>query len=547
MGSISALNGVGICPLGDGFVPLPVPPSSNHDITLRNSIAYTTYASQSAMASVSNINKGIPSNFMNLPMDIHFLICTLASPFSIIALRQTCKTMLYVTRQRVIWINVLQRVCHEKTVYPGTYSPLSNLNLPALEHAALAPYRLEREARTASHREDAVMNLSNKTTYQQQITPGSMASPEKSFLIPGGRFFVTLHHRILELWDLGFRWQRGPDGPIATIHSECHSFTIHPSCDARAIRILTVRYPIAPNEEYSFEVFETYPDQTEPRLAKIASIQAISQYRLYFTSICENLLVLVHEHAIKIWDFVGNRWTSWYTDRTPQQVPFVPSFALELISHPRLQILMTTDQIMLIDIAQRVAVWDIPVLSPDAATFAKAPEPEPSHDHDPLRCIYLPQEYGLWWCNGLSDWYTGSQQPLWFDVVLPSVLPSSHPTFQRFEVTSSHTKESPQALVHLSTFSIGSYQYVLPCRVSGSDLSFVWLDSTHVRWQVGPSLRDKTGYSVSLLNLAIDSDDFLNVSFCPIAGRLCYASSAGNARYIHVIDYLSPPSDAFSN
>ncbi|KAF8970144.1 hypothetical protein BDZ97DRAFT_1641537, partial [Flammula alnicola] len=138
----------------------------------------------------------------HLPLDIHTLILELLSPSDIIALRKTCKALLEATTQRVVWVDALQRMCDENTIYSYSY-PTEGVSLLELEYTCMAPERWARLARKhTSIVEEVPSHMTRILTPPHPRTPQNIDSPDQLYLIPGGRFLVTLLRSHLSIWDL---------------------------------------------------------------------------------------------------------------------------------------------------------------------------------------------------------------------------------------------------------------------------------------------------------------------------------------------------------
>jgi len=149
------------------------------------------------------------------------------------------------TSTRIIWINALERMCFENTVYLPTF-PATDMSLRDLEYATLSPVSCELMARSGmlSARASHTIDISSI----QPIVDSLPDSPSGSYLIPGGRYLILLQHNRLTLWDLGhvsgstFHMKDGSCQLVASVVTNCVSFTAHPSPDGLTIRIATCHF-----------------------------------------------------------------------------------------------------------------------------------------------------------------------------------------------------------------------------------------------------------------------------------------------------------------
>jgi hypothetical protein len=116
---------------------------------------------------------------------------------------KTCKAFELTTRQRVVWLAVLHRVCLENTLYLPSF-PISDMSDLELEQAAIAPHRW--------------IELCGALKKQHPGDPGAMLYPRTTriirdvvmppmpylFLVPGGRYLVVAAIKRLFVWDLGY-------------------------------------------------------------------------------------------------------------------------------------------------------------------------------------------------------------------------------------------------------------------------------------------------------------------------------------------------------
>jgi hypothetical protein len=135
-------------------------------------------------------------------------------------------------------------MCLENTVYLHSY-PVADMSIPELEHAASNPERWSRYIRKHEEENDFTPPSLMRTLqfpddlWKQRTFPRII---EQLYLVPGGRFLVTLLQGHIHIWDLGIVGIAEPKSePIAEISSKGQWFSTHPSLDGEGLRIITSR------------------------------------------------------------------------------------------------------------------------------------------------------------------------------------------------------------------------------------------------------------------------------------------------------------------
>ncbi|KAF8965089.1 hypothetical protein BDZ97DRAFT_813472 [Flammula alnicola] len=210
---------------------------------------------------------------------------------------------------------------------------------------------------------------------------------------------------------------------------------------------------------------------------------------LDFTSVAGNRMVMVNGPIIKIWDFVTNAWVTWNTTHSSRQV-------------------------MVLVAPSDLSLWDIPPLSLKAHSVETGTEPsEPSQPR--LRLSY-PEGFkspSRSECSGICDWYTGSRQPLWFDITANELSTFNFTRF-KIDVPDIHLPAVP--ITSISSFHIPYYRhtYWTPYRVCGEDISFLWCNSTAIFLHTGGTSSLEATNCKALLRKA-EHVDQRQASFCP--------------------------------
>ncbi|KAH8836125.1 hypothetical protein DL96DRAFT_109195 [Flagelloscypha sp. PMI_526] len=131
--------------------------------------------------------------FSQLPVDLLVEIFLGISAFSRISLRQTCKALYDASKDRTIWICCLEKMIKECGLFG-----------PSFQYALMTSEQLEAAANMQLRFR---CNLAQGRTSAENVPfspllPIDPSSTELS-LVPGGRFLVSFHENLLELWDLG--------------------------------------------------------------------------------------------------------------------------------------------------------------------------------------------------------------------------------------------------------------------------------------------------------------------------------------------------------
>ena len=116
---------------------------------------------------------------------------------------KTCKAFELTTRQRVVWLAVLHRVCLDNTLFLPSF-PMPDMSDLELEQASIAPHKWIElcGASKKQHPGDPGAILYPRTT--RIIRDVAMPPMPYLFLVPGGRYLVVAANKRLFVWDLGY-------------------------------------------------------------------------------------------------------------------------------------------------------------------------------------------------------------------------------------------------------------------------------------------------------------------------------------------------------
>ncbi|KAI4527959.1 hypothetical protein K525DRAFT_185508 [Schizophyllum commune Loenen D] len=153
-----------------------------------------------------------PSFTEFLTLDLLLVITEYLLPEDIVSLRKTCRSFLWLTQSRSIWMTAVRMMCARNLVFRANFD-VENMSLEELEHAATAPSRflrlLQKHAST-SQSEVTIKPLAKRTLLMrlpETVTSSSPLAEHDGFtvicLVPGGRFLAATSERHFHVWDLG--------------------------------------------------------------------------------------------------------------------------------------------------------------------------------------------------------------------------------------------------------------------------------------------------------------------------------------------------------
>jgi hypothetical protein len=157
--------------------------------------------------------------------DVQINICMFLHPSDILALRKvctseafvaqiseniikTCKALQPSTRQRVVWVAALHRVCLDNTLFLPSF-PISDMSDLEIEKAAMGPRRWIElcSAYEKQYLNDPAAILCPRATRiiddSSFVTEVDYVSSE-IFIVPGGRYLVISSRYCISVLDLGY-------------------------------------------------------------------------------------------------------------------------------------------------------------------------------------------------------------------------------------------------------------------------------------------------------------------------------------------------------
>ena len=117
----------------------------------------------------------------------------------------TCRQLHQFICLKDTWIVHLRRVARERGAYWPSY-PIDEMTVVELRNAALAPRRWMGKLLEAGNQPTTAIDLLEPIQHNKFL-PGNwwedMQASLSAYLVPGGRFLVTVGKSLLTMWDLG--------------------------------------------------------------------------------------------------------------------------------------------------------------------------------------------------------------------------------------------------------------------------------------------------------------------------------------------------------
>ena len=235
---------------------------------------------------------------------------------------QTCRSIATATRERIVWLEALRRVCVVNSIFLPTF-PLEEMSQRALEHAATSPSRF---LNLFMKKNDTVHPFATRLFDSRRSSDDGML--QDCCLIPGGRFLLSRSiYSIIHLWDLGYTSEAMiKPFPIASMTSDSAQIvTIQPTRDDMGLQIVLSGSP-----EYVFSclhscddvkqhkrvdgvsiyVYEVYPLSIAPTFRMVASLENMNNLSGAISS-ARDLIAVHHNNAVTVWNFVLDSMVTW--------------------------------------------------------------------------------------------------------------------------------------------------------------------------------------------------------------------------------------------
>ena len=147
-----------------------------------------------------------PSDILSLRKVCPHLKFSLLKPLKYTNIIKTCRAFERITRQRVVWVAALHRVCFENTLFLPSF-PISDMKDLEIEKAAMGPRRWIElcGAYEKQHLNDPDAILCPRSTrIINEFPTESIDQFGLFFLVPGGRYLVKLTDGDISVLDLGY-------------------------------------------------------------------------------------------------------------------------------------------------------------------------------------------------------------------------------------------------------------------------------------------------------------------------------------------------------
>ena len=154
---------------------------------------------------------------------------------------KTCKALQLSTRQRIVWVVALHRVCFDNTLFLPSF-PISDMSDLEIEKAAMGPRRWIElcGAYEKRHLDGSAATLCPRATriIDHLFVAGVDFESTDFFMVPGGRFLVSSSRDDISVLDLGYT-SSADCKLIASIRPEGGSDTciVQPTPDGKGLAI----------------------------------------------------------------------------------------------------------------------------------------------------------------------------------------------------------------------------------------------------------------------------------------------------------------------
>ncbi|KAL1725065.1 hypothetical protein EV714DRAFT_288135 [Schizophyllum commune] len=494
-----------------------------------------------------------PSFIEFLTLDLLLVITEYLLPEDIISLRKTCRSFLWLTQSRSIWMTAVRTMCSRNLVFRANFD-LANMSLEELEHAATAPSRFLRLLhKHASTSPSAVTMkpLAKRTLLMrlpETVTSSSPLAEHDGFtvicLVPGGRFLAATSERHFHVWDLGRSgYERMKPLPVffqglrelaGTQQGDAEpSFALFTVCESRQagkfVAVLTSSGP----RSHGALVLELHFSTTTSDLIDVQTVGIIHlnwKSDTVIMDVSEDLVIL-DEHDLDtavtlIWNYRKNALGSLPAlDDPPNVAKFLPSGNSVALAY-----------------YGRLHVYRIPPLvSVDGPLLSCADLPSAA-DYIPIIVLTADEDVGVWVVR--DGWYNRRDAPLSIDRLTPRHR--SHLAVA--EITTPQSPMMPDQIPYTSARfptlpcwdSIDESMSVAPSEGRNvlaftDDNSQSLMCAAYVVSPVEPSTPDM------LYLTREDNASIADWDFCPASGRVCLVPfQDGRCTEIVVLDFLVP-------
>ncbi|KAF5342512.1 hypothetical protein D9611_001203 [Ephemerocybe angulata] len=163
-----------------------------------------------------------------LPIELQTLIVKELPTRDICRLQQTCKAFYdSLESNPEVWRECLRRQCGADVLW----SSFSGFTPSELRRACTGTLRFKHRYRPGGHSKPPIPRLLPYNNQQSQGSDNPYPEIKAAFLVPGGRFLITVDKKWLRVWDLG---------PPGSLVEPCESASRELNCDDKALEIADV-------------------------------------------------------------------------------------------------------------------------------------------------------------------------------------------------------------------------------------------------------------------------------------------------------------------
>ncbi|KAF6756862.1 hypothetical protein DFP72DRAFT_892515 [Ephemerocybe angulata] len=163
-----------------------------------------------------------------LPIELQTLIVKELPTRDICRLQQTCKAFYdSIESNPEVWRECLRRQCSTDVLW----SSFSGFTASELRRACTGTLRFKHRYRPGGHSKPPIPRLLPYNNQQSQGSDNPYPEIQATFLIPGGRFLITVDKKWLRVWDLG---------PPGSLVEPCESASRELNCTDKALEIADV-------------------------------------------------------------------------------------------------------------------------------------------------------------------------------------------------------------------------------------------------------------------------------------------------------------------
>ncbi|KAF6764476.1 hypothetical protein DFP72DRAFT_1130352 [Ephemerocybe angulata] len=491
-----------------------------------------------------------------LSSEIIMQILRFLGPKDILSMRKTCRMMHTVTKDRVVWLEALKRICEQYGIFKPTF-PMEGMSLLELEHASTGPTRFLNGVKKHEPETWVRPYLTRMPQLRESRSSHDSSYSNAVHLVPGGRFLFTSGRNDICLFDLGYSMNVPVKPfPIATLKDFGELEAVAPTTNGKELLIATIKRP-PPGAPASVILYihQIKPNRQSKDLKfwckgqmEMNGLQAHSFIGdVHLTS--THTIFRCNQEFI-LWNWGGNTGCRWPTSNVFLRANYMPFYAFKdtLLACGRhegicIYDLPTATPLAIRDQARPVQLYDLQSLTNEPKAWFPSPDWEAhtikhcassvwckNSPHDPHVCL-------LYQNDETSHLRLYSIKPLKGpETFLPHSLPApgghtfygDDHEFSVNQILPTLFRCEDELVICMSTDQLGLMMSILPVP---SKATLEEITPTTVALVPAGSLRED-----------IERSQF---AFCPRSGRAVYLGSSGASDDVQVVDYLLPPEEPF--